>query len=106
MSAQLDAFARDDAQAAFSFAAPSIQAVFGTPQRFLQMVRSGYPAVYRAAGVTFLVPLRVGDELVQGVHVTDAAGVLWLATYRLERQPDGGWAIAGCDVQPAAGKMV
>ena len=30
-------------------------------------------------------------QLVQGVHLTDAAGVLWLATYRLERQPDGGW---------------
>ena len=106
VSAQLDAFASDDAKRAFSYAAPSIREMFGTPERFLAMVRAGYPVVYRAAGVTFLIPLRVEGELYQGVHLTDAAGVLWLATYRLERQPDGTWRIAGCDVQPSAGKMI
>ena len=66
--------------------------MFGTPERFLAMVRAGYPVVYRAAGVTFLIPLRVEGDLVQGVHLTDGAGALWLATYRLERQPDGSGA--------------
>ena len=106
VSAQLQAFASDDAKRAFSYAAPSIRAMFGTPERFLEMVRAGYPAVYRAAGVTFLIPVRVEGDLVQGVHLTDADGALWLATYRLERQPDGSWRIAGCDVQPATGKMI
>ncbi len=49
----------DDAKRAFSYAAPSIRAMFGTPERFLAMVRAGYPVVYRAAGATFLIPLRV-----------------------------------------------
>jgi hypothetical protein len=106
VSAQLDAFASDDAERAFSYAAPAIRTMFGTPERFLAMVRAGYPVVYRAASVTFLVPLRAGAEIVQGVHLTDADGALWLATYRLERQPDGAWRINGCDVQPASGKMV
>ena len=106
VSAQLEAFASDDAKRAFSYAAPSIRQMFGTPERFLAMVRAGYPVVYRAAGVTFLIPVRVEGDLVQGVHLTDAAGVHWLATYRLERQPDGTWRIAGCDVQPATGKMI
>jgi Domain of unknown function (DUF4864) len=106
VSAQLAAFASDDAKRAFSYAAPSIRQMFGTPERFLAMVRAGYPAVYRAAGVTFLIPVRVEGDLVQGVHLTDGAGALWLATYRLERQPDGSWRIAGCDVQPATGKMI
>ena len=106
VSAQLQAFASDDAKRAFSYAAPSIRQMFGTPERFLAMVRAGYPAVYRAAGVTFLIPVRVEGDLVQGVHLTDGAGALWLATYRLERQPDGSWRIAGCDVQPATGKMI
>ncbi|HEY2561935.1 MAG TPA: DUF4864 domain-containing protein [Caldimonas sp.] len=106
VAAQLDAFASDDAERAFSYAAPAIRAMFGTPERFLAMVRSGYPVVYRAASVTFLVPLRIGAEIVQGVHLTDADGALWLATYRLERQGDGAWRIKGCDVQPASGKMV
>jgi hypothetical protein len=106
VSAQLEAFAKDDAKRAFSYAAPSIRAMFGTPERFLAMVRTGYPVVYRAAGVTFLIPLHVDADLVQGVHLTDADGALWLATYRLERQPDGSWRIAGCGVEPATGKMI
>ena len=106
VSAQLEAFAKDDAKRAFSYAAPSIRAMFGTPERFLAMVRAGYPVVYRAAGVTFLVPLQIDGELVQAVHLTDGAGALWLATYRLERQRDGSWRIAGCGIQPATGKMI
>ena len=106
VAAQLDAFANDDAKRAFSYAAPAIRTMFGTPERFLAMVRAGYPVVYRAAAATFLVPVKSGAEIVQGVHLTDADGALWLATYRLERQGDGAWRISGCDVRPAAGKMV
>ena len=106
VSAQLEAFAKDDAKRAFSYAAPSIRAMFGTPERFLAMVRAGYPVVYRASRVTFLIPLSDEGDLLQGVHLTDGAGTLWLATYRLERQADGSWRIAGCDLQPATGKMI
>ena len=106
VSAQIDAFANDDAKRAFSYAAPSIRAMFGTPERFLAMVRAGYPVVYRAAAVTFLIPQRAAANLVQGVHLTDGDGALWLATYRLERQRDGSWRIAGCGIQPATGKMI
>lgn len=106
VSAQLEAFASDDARRAFSYAAPSIRAMFGTPERFLAMVRAGYSVVYRAKRVTFLVPLHVEGDLVQGVHLTDGADALWLATYRLERQGDGSWRIAGCGVQPATGKLI
>ena len=106
VSGQLEAFASDDAKRAFGYAAPAIREMFGTPERFLAMVRAGYPAVYRATGVTFLIPLRVQGQLFQGVHLTDAAGVLWLATYRLERQPDGAWRIAGCELQPATGQII
>jgi len=105
VQAQLDAFAADDAGRAFFYAAPAIRAMFGTPERFLAMVRSGYPVVYRPATVTFLHPERVQGQWVQGVHLSDAGGALWLATYRLERQADGSWRISGCDVQPSSGKM-
>lgn len=105
VEAQLEAFAVDDAKRAFSYAAPSIRAMFGTPERFIAMVRAGYPVVYRPATVTFLAPVWVDGQLVQGVHLTDGSGALWLAVYRLERQPDKAWRISGCDVQPASGKM-
>jgi hypothetical protein len=105
VEAQLDAFAADDAKKAFSYAAPSIREMFGTPERFVAMVRAGYPAVYRPASVTFLLPLWVQGQLVLGVRLTDADGGQWLATYSLERQPDASWRISGCDVQPASGRM-
>jgi hypothetical protein len=40
IEAQLDAFQRDDAQRAFSLAAPGIRAQFGTAENFMQMVRT------------------------------------------------------------------
>jgi hypothetical protein len=105
VEAQLAAFAADDAKRAFSYAAPSIRKMFGTPDRFMEMVRAGYPVIYRSAAVIFLNPVRVEGQLVQGVQLTDAEGGLWLAIYRLERQPDKSWRISGCDVQPSSGKM-
>lgn len=105
VEAQLEAFAADDAKRAFSFAAPSIREMFGTPDRFMAMVRAGYPVVYRPASVAFLAPVRIDRQLVQGVQLTDSAGALWLAVYRLEQQPDRSWRISGCDVQASAGKM-
>ena len=103
VEAQLDAFARDDAERAFSYAAPSIRAMFGDAERFMAMVRRSYPVVYRPAAVAFLVPEADGEEVVQPVHFTDAAGGLWLAVYRLQRQADRSWRIAGCELLRAVG---
>jgi len=105
IEAQLAAFADDDGQRAFSYAAPSIRQMFGSPDRFMAMVRGSYPVVYRPSAVVFLQPARVEGQLVQGVHLTDASGALWLAVYQLERQPDKSWRISGCQVQPSAGKL-
>lgn len=105
VEAQLEAFAADDAKRAFSYAAPSIREIFATPDQFMAMVRGGYPVVYRPRSVTFLNPEWVQGQLVQGVHLTDSSGALWIAIYRLERQPDKSWRISGCEVQPSSGKM-
>ena len=105
VEAQLAAFARDDGPLAFSYAAPSIREMFGTADRFMAMVRGSYPVVYRPSGVVFLHPQWVQGRMVQGVHLTDAAGTLWLALYTLERQDDQSWRISGCTVQPSSGRM-
>jgi len=104
VEAQLDAFARDDAGRAFSYAAPSIRAMFGDAERFMAMVRRSYPVVYRPASVAFLVPEVDGEEIVQPVHFTDAQGTLWLAVYRLQRQRDRSWRITGCALAPSSGQ--
>ncbi len=100
IEAQLAAFASDDAQRAFGFASPSIQAQFGSAPVFLRMVREGYPVVYRPATVAFFVPEFAQGLALQTVRMTDADGKAWLAFYQLERQPDGSWRIGGCIVEP------
>lgn len=104
--AQLDAFASDDAKRAFSYAASTIQQIFGTPDNFMDMVRSTYPVVYRPASVTFLTPKPQGKVVVQPVHMTDGQGGSWLAVYRLEQQKDKSWRIAGCVLVANGGQSV
>lgn len=106
IQAQLDAFARDDAQRAFSYAAPGIRKMFGTPERFLAMVREGYPVVYRPASVGFLAPEANGATVIQAVEMADTEGTLWVAVYQLERQRGGAWRITSCELMPSDGKVV
>ena len=96
IEAQLAAFAADDAEKAFSYAAPGIRAMFVTAERFLAMVRQSYPVVHRPASVTFLKPEWIEDKLIQRVQMTDAAGAPWMVVYELERQADRAWRIAAC----------
>ncbi len=104
--AQLDAFAADDAERAFSFAAPSIREMFGTPEQFIRMVRASYPVVYRPASVTFLKAKPDATLVVQPVHMTDGLGSSWLAMYRLQRQKDKSWRIAGCVLVADSGQSI
>ncbi|HEY5897574.1 MAG TPA: DUF4864 domain-containing protein [Burkholderiales bacterium] len=99
---QIDAFRRDDARGAFALVSPGVQQEFGTPERFLDVVRGSYRAVYRPATVNFLEVVAIGGEAVQPVQLTDRSGAVWLAYYAMQRQHDGSWRASGCHlVQPA-----
>lgn len=104
VEAQLDAFRKDDAPRAFSYAAAGIQQAFGSAEAFIDMVRRSYPVVYRPASVRFDPPVLVEGEVVQPVRMTDAGGRAWLAVYPMQRQPDGGWRINGCRLGRLAGR--
>ena len=99
IEAQLDAFKRDDAPRAFSYAAPGIQQTFGTAENFMEMVRTQYPAVYRPRSVDFEAPTVAEGQVVQLVRFTDAEGRAWLAIYPMLRDADGTWRINGCYLQ-------
>jgi len=109
VEAQLDAFAADDAERAFSYASASIQAQFGDATRFMAMVRGGYPMVVRPAAVSFFrAQLDVGGTgtVSQPVQFRDRENRLWLATYRLEPQAGAVWRISGCVVVAASAKSL
>jgi hypothetical protein len=99
---QIDAFRRDDAPGAFALVSPGVQQTFGTPERFLDTVRTAYRAVYRPSAVSFLELVVMGGDVVQPIQVTDHTGVVWVAYYAMQRQKDGSWRTNGCHlVQPS-----
>jgi hypothetical protein len=99
---QIDAFRRDDARGAFALVSPDVQEAFGTPERFLDVVRVSYRAVYRPTHVAFLGLTVIGPDAVQQVELTDRSGKLWHAYYAMQRLKDGSWRTNGCRlVHPA-----
>jgi hypothetical protein len=93
---QMNAFKVDDWNAAFAFAAPSIQTKFQSPQIFSQMVTQAYQPVYRPRGVEFREVKASEFGPTQEVFVVGPDGLSYLAYYTMEKQPDGSWRISGC----------
>lgn len=91
---QIDAFLADDFETAFTFASPSIQGMFGTPENFGRMVRDGYPMVWRPAEVQYLELRDIGGALWQRILIRDADGAAHLLDYQMI-ETETGWKING-----------
>jgi len=99
---QLQAFQRDDGEAAFGLAAPNIRAMFGTAEHFMDMVRGAYKPVYRPREVAFRDLQVIDDEPVQPVVLVGPDGVPVLALYKMEWQDkEQVWRINGCVLVPS-----
>jgi hypothetical protein len=99
IQSQVDAFRRDDGDAAFGYASPSIQGMFGEPDTFMEMVRQGYRPVYRPKVFDFREIVSLHGEIAQKVHVVGPDGRPVTAVYPMTRLPDGSWRINGCYLQ-------
>ena len=106
IEAQIAAFKRDDGEAAFSFAAPSIREQFRTPQAFMFMVRTGYAPVYRPKQVEFQDVVGDAERPTQRVGLTGPDDRDVVALYVMERQPDGLWKIAGVALVEPRGEKI
>jgi hypothetical protein len=93
---QEQAFVRDDATVAYSYAAPAIRELFPEAGSFMFMVQHSYPPVYRHKTFEFGEARAEGGQIAQRVHIIDADGRPWEALYTLERQSDGSFKIIGC----------
>jgi hypothetical protein len=93
---QVEAFARDDATAAYSYAAPVIHERFPEAEIFLGIVRNSYAPVYRHKSFEFGEARAADGKIAQQVHIVDSDGVPWDALYTLEQQDDGSLKISGC----------
>lgn len=99
--AQEQAFGRDDAAAAYSYAAPAIRQTFPEPGIFMSMVQNSYAPVYRHRSFEFGETRVEGGWIGQRVHIVDANGEAWEAIYTLEQQADGSYKITGCTLLKA-----
>lgn len=97
---QLQAFQKDDAAQAFSFATPGIQRQFITPENFIYMVKTAYKPVYRPRSVIFEDFMTIKGIPAQPLFLLDPNGVPVMAIYLMEKQPDDTWRINGCYLSP------
>jgi len=93
---QVEAFGRDDAAAAYSYASPGIHEMFPQADAFLGMVQHSYGPVYRHKSFEFGEARSADGRIAQAVHIVDSEGVPWEALYTLEQQSDGSIKISGC----------
>ena len=93
---QVEAFSRDDAAAAYAYAAPEIRNLYPEADAFLGMVQHSYGPVYRHKSFEFGEARSADGKIAQAVHIVDSEGVPWEALYTLEQQSDGSIKISGC----------
>ena len=100
---QIQAFKADDFVTAFSFASPTIQNMFRTPENFGVMVRRGYPMVWRPSELRFLELREIAGNLWQKVMITDGDGTVHILDYQMVNQ-EGTWKINGVQILDAGGE--
>ncbi len=102
---QLDAFGKDDDTRAYDHASDMIKQLFPSKSIFMEMVRTGYPPVYRAKSWSFAEPTMTETGISQIVKLTDEQGRVWNALYTLERDSSGQWKITGCRILKSEGMV-
>ena len=99
--AQEQAFSRNDAAAAYSWASPAIKKLFPQADIFMVMVQNAYAPVWRHKSFEFGEARVEGKWVAQRVHIVDADGEAWEAIYTLEQDADGSFKITGCSLLKA-----
>ena len=99
--AQEQAFVRNDAAAAYSYASPAIKKLFPQADIFMSMVQNSYAPVWRHRSFEFGEARIEGKWVAQRVHIVDADGEAWEAMYTLEQDADGSFKITGCSLLKA-----
>ena len=101
ISDQLRAFASDNFIEAFTHASPGIKDIFGTVENFSNMVKKGYPMVWRYNNFEFLNLEETPQGYSQIVRITDQNDKLFLLKYFM-KNVGGIWKISGVSIIEAS----
>tara|TARA_B100000674_G_scaffold286287_1_gene236847 strand:- start:10 stop:435 length:426 start_codon:yes stop_codon:yes gene_type:complete len=99
IESQIQAFLDENAELAYSYAAPLIKMKFNNPQDFMYMVKNYYEPVYNPKQFQFIDAKYFEGAIFHQLQVISQKDESFLATYSLI-QDDGKWKISGCAVYP------
>lgn len=99
IESQIQAFLDENAELAYSYAAPLIKMKFDSPSEFMFMVKNYYEPVYNPKQFYFIDARYFEGAIYHQLQVISQQDESFLATYSLIK--DGGkWKISGCAVYP------
>ena len=96
VQSQFDAFEEDDALTAFALTTQASRSRLGSPDDFMRLVKEQYGPIYRHRAASFSGPEVIGADTLLIVRLTGTDSHVWIAIYRMKREPDGKWRIDGC----------
>ena len=99
IESQIQAFLDENAELAYSYAAPMIKMKFTNPVEFMSMVKNYYEPVYNPKQFYFLEAKYYEGAIYHQLQVISQKNESFLATYSLI-QDEGRWKISGCAVYP------
>ncbi len=101
IGSQRAALLAGDGAKALTFATPAIRDQFGSPDRFMRMVRDGYAPLLAARDTRFLEGAVIEGAVIQPLRLILPDNTVLVAIYQMEKQKDGRWKIAGCVLAPS-----
>ena len=99
IESQIQAFLDENAELAYSYAAPLIKMKFNNPLEFMSMVKNYYEPVYNPKQFYFIDARYFEGAIYHQLQVISQQDESFLATYSLI-QDEGKWKISGCAVYP------
>jgi len=105
IESQIQAFLDENAELAYSYAAPLIKMKFNNPLEFMSMVKNYYEPVYNPKQFYFIEARYFEGAIYHQLQVISQQDESFLATYSLI-QDEGKWKISGCAVYPMQKKSI
>ena len=99
IESQIQAFLDENAELAYSYAAPLIKMKFNNPLEFMSMVKNYYEPVYNPKQFYFIDARYFEGAIYHQLQIVSQQDESFLATYSLI-QDGGKWKISGCAVYP------
>ena len=100
---QFEAFQRDDGQAAYALAAPTIKDMFSDADHFMAMIRDHYAPVYRHRSADFGAFKKWATKRASRRHSSTTISSFGRRSTAFGANPTGDWLISGCVLATGSG---